>query len=85
MPQGTIILAFSMNETMYIVLGAIPCSQKALDVGYTDSEPSLLAVDSAFGIPRTKFYMDDIFTGGRSFQEAYEFLEQHLLPRLLWS
>ena len=85
MPQGSITAAFSMTELMYIALGAIPRSERGISEGYDDSEPSLLMASSPNGLPRSVFYMDDIFAGCKTFQEGYDYLEQHLLPRLLWS
>jgi transposase InsO family protein len=85
MPQGSVTASFSMNELMYLVLGTIPKSPQAEEAGYDDSEPSLLSSTSPDKLPGTCFYMDDIFSGQNSFEEAYEFLSDHLLPRLLWA
>jgi hypothetical protein len=83
MPQGSITAAFSMTELMFIALGAIPQSEKGALEEYNDSEPSLLASSSPEELSRSCFYMDDIFSSCRTFQEGYDYLEQHLLPRLL--
>jgi hypothetical protein len=85
MPQGLVTAAFSMTELIYVVLGPIPKSQKAILGGYNDSEPSLLSAKSPEELPPTKFYMDNIFLGLKTYEEGYEFLSEHLLPRLLWS
>ena len=85
MPQGSITAAFSMTELMYIAIGAILRSERAISEGFDDSEPSLLALDSPGGLPSSVFYIDDIFSGCKTFEEGYEYLENHLLPRLLWS
>jgi hypothetical protein len=85
MPQGSHTSSFSFTELMYIVMGPIPRSRRAVEEGYDDSEPSLITTASEGTLPKSCFYMDDIMGGFRTFEEAYEFLEQHLLPRLLWS
>jgi hypothetical protein len=51
----------------------------------TSREPSLLHASTPGGLPPTAFYIDDISTGHRSFQDALRFLEHHLLPRIAWS
>jgi hypothetical protein len=56
-----------------------------METGFDDPEPSLLSTDSPNGVPRTRFYMDDIFRGFKTFEDAYTFLRDHFLPRLLWS
>lgn len=61
---------------MNIVLVRIPQSH---------AEPSLLHPDIVSAPEPSKFYMDDIVAGSRSFEQLFEFLEQHILPRILWS
>jgi len=85
MPQGSIIAAFSITELMYIAIGAIPKSEGAILGGFDDVEPSLLVSGSPGGLPNLVFYMDDIFSGCKTFEEGYNYLEYYLLPWLLWS
>jgi hypothetical protein len=84
LPQGSITSAFSFTELMYIVLGAIPPLQQ-MSGEFSPPEPSLLSADALDTLPLCKFYIDDIFSGTKDYQSAYNLLEQHLLPRLLWS
>ena len=73
MPQGGASSAFSYTELMKIVLGEMPRSQRAIDQGYDDSEPSLFSPHlpgKAFEIQKLGFYMDDIFSGSANFDEA---------------
>ena len=84
MPQGSVTSAFSMTELMYIVFGAIP-SLPQEDGSFSSPEPSLLQGTEGDELPQTKFYMDDIFAGLKDFDAGYKYLENHLLPRLLWS
>lgn len=52
---------------------------------FTTGEPSLLHALGPDGLPPVAFYMDDIFSGRKSFKQALYFLEHHLLPRIAWS
>ena len=86
MPQGSQSAGFSMNEVMFVALGPIPPLPLELQTPrYNRSKPSLLSSDSVDRAPHVKFYMDDIFSGKETPQEMYEFLQDHLLPRIEWS
>lgn len=47
--------------------------------------PSLLHASAPSDLPPTAFYVDDIFSGHQSFEQALYFLEYHLLPQIAWS
>jgi hypothetical protein len=66
-----------------MVLGLIPKSQKVILEGYNNLEPSLLFIRSLKELLLTKFYMDNIFLGLKTYKEGYKFLLEYLLPRLL--
>lgn len=76
MPQGTRSSSFTYTELMNIILGAIPEPQP---------EPSLLHQEDPSKQADLCFYIDDIFGGHSSFEEEYNFLLNHFLPRILWS
>lgn len=76
MPQGTRSSSFTYTELMNIILGPIPSP---------NPEPSLMH-SKHHGKPADAcFYIDDIFGGHASIEEEYDFLKDHLLPRILWS
>jgi len=83
MPQGLQSAGFSINEVIFVALSPIPPLPPELQSPhYNRSEPSLLSSNSVDGAPHIKFYMDDIFSSKESPQEMYEFLQDHLLPRI---
>lgn len=49
------------------------------------SEPSLIGATNKCYTPSIKFYFDDVFSAKEFWKEIYNFLEQHILPRFLWS
>lgn len=75
-PQGCVGGTFTMSSLMNMVLGRIPGPEP---------EPSLLHSATVDKPEPCKFYMNHIVAGSNSFEELYEFLEQHVLPRVLWS
>lgn len=80
MPQGAGSSAFTMNELMSLVLGPIPPNSDG-----QGAEPSLLQAAEPDTLPGMVYYMDDMMAASNNFEEAFRFLEHHLLPRLLWS
>lgn len=62
MSQGSMSAGFMMNELICRALGPLP------------SEPSLLHSVHPDIPPFLTFYMDDMFGGYRSFEEAFAFL-----------
>lgn len=76
MPQGCAGAPFTMSSLMNLVLGQIP---------EPHAEPSLLHPRSLTEPEPCKFYMDDIVAGSDSSEKLFTLLEQHFLPRLLWS
>ncbi|KAI0992935.1 hypothetical protein K3495_g15249, partial [Podosphaera aphanis] len=85
LPQGCQTATFTLTELMYIMLGEIPPVPEEFRTQECDgSEPSLLKAPEQDAVEPMKFYMDDLFTGNRTPEEAYQFLEQHLLPRIAW-
>jgi hypothetical protein len=60
---------------MYLVLGLIPPLLKSNGTRFIDLEPFFLIAESPNQLPRTKFYIDNIFIGIPDFNNAYYFLE----------
>lgn len=76
MQQGSKSAPFTMIELVYRAFGALPHPYK---------EPSLLHSASPDDLPVLTFYMDDFFGGFRTFEEQYDFLRYHFLPRVEWA
>ena len=76
MQQGSQSAPFTMIELAYRAFGALP---------HPHNEPSLLHSGSPDDLPVLTFYMDDFFGGFRTFEELYDFLRQHFLPRVEWA
>ena len=72
---------------MYLVLGYILLlpEQYAASCSNSDGSELSLLTPPPGGIARAKFYADDVFGACKDFYEAYELLDQHLLPRIAWS
>lgn len=78
-------------------LGSRPLENCGLHIGIDDvttmlpsdgsdgSEPSLLHATGSSQMPPVFLYMDDIFSAHSSFEDAFVFLWDHLLPRIEWS
>lgn len=64
-----------MMELMNIALEPIPEPNSELSLLHENDPEFLLAVI---------FYMDDEFMAHSSYQEQFNFLRDHLFPRLLW-
>jgi hypothetical protein len=79
MPQGSCSAGFSFTELMYIVLGVVPPS-----ASFPGMESALVS-DSPTSLPKCTSYVDDIFSGCRTFDEGYSVLEDELLPRIDWA
>ncbi|KAI1005394.1 hypothetical protein K3495_g2823 [Podosphaera aphanis] len=85
LPQGCQSATFTLTELMYIIFGEIPLLQKNLRASECDgSEPSLLRAPAQNDTEPINFYMDDLFTGNRTPDDTYHFLENRLLPRIAW-
>lgn len=65
-----------MTECVYRAFGPLP---PPID------EPSLLHSGDPMNLPVLTFYMDDFFGGFDSFEELYEFLRTHFVPRIAWA
>lgn len=76
MQQGSKSAGFTMTELGYRAFGALPPPH---------NEPSFLHSANHEHLPVLTFYTDDLFGGFRSFQEQYNFLRQHFLPRVEWA
>lgn len=76
MQQGSKSAGFTMNELVYRAFGALPPPIR---------EPSLLHSSSPTDLPVLTFYMDDFFGGFQNFEEQYQFLRYHFLPRVEWA
>lgn len=76
MQQGSQSAGFTMTEAAYRAFGALPSPL---------NEPSLLHSNSPAYLPPLTFYTDDFFGGFPSFEEQYEFLRTHFLPRVEWA
>lgn len=80
-----------MFELLYLTFGYIPPLPKGEHIDkdnferFDGSFPSVLEPSSQDGIALVKFYMDDIFTGSKTPEEAYDVLRNHLLPRLVFA
>lgn len=79
MPQGSCSASFSFTELMNIVLGPISSA------GKFEERESMLVSDSPNTLPKCTCYVDDIFSGFRTFEEGYSILENELFPRLAWA
>ncbi|KAI0995725.1 hypothetical protein K3495_g12453 [Podosphaera aphanis] len=79
MPQGSCSASFSFTELMYLVLGQVPPTDTF------EGMDSLLLPKKEGQLPGATFYIDDIFSGFRTFDEGYRLLEEELLPRLAWA
>ncbi|KAI0995670.1 hypothetical protein K3495_g12511, partial [Podosphaera aphanis] len=79
MPQGSCSASFSFTELMYLVLGWIPPN-----IDHPEIE-SLLASKTADVLPECTFYIDDIFSGFKTFEQGYTLLAEKILPRLDWA
>lgn len=87
LPQESGCATFAMTEVLRIAFGPIPAlanGQKMPD-GSDGSFPSLLQSDLPGQRAKLTFYMDDLFSGFTDFDEAYEFMRDHLFPRIEWS
>ena len=76
MQQGSQSAGFTITDAAYRAFEALP---PPLD------KPSLLHSSSATHLPLLTFYTDDFFGGFANFQEQYEFLRTHFLPRVEWA
>jgi hypothetical protein len=76
MQQGSQSAPFTIIELVYRAFGALP---------YPYKEPSLLHSASPDNLPVLTFYMDDFFSGFRTFEELYDFLRYHFFPRIEWA
>lgn len=76
MQQGSQSAPFTIIELVYRVFGALL---------YPYKEPSLLHSASPNNLPVLIFYIDDFFSGFRTFEELYNFLRYHFLPRIKWA
>jgi hypothetical protein len=76
MPQGARTSAFTKNEMMHIAFGPIP---------EPNLEPSLFYNKKQKDAVCMAFYIDDMFIAHASFEEQFEFLANHLFPRLAWA
>ena len=86
MQQGSASSSFSFNELMFIGLGYIPpLPLEFQSEGYDGSEPSLITSPIDGETAHCKFYIDDIVSAHKTFLEELEFIENHFLPRILWS
>ncbi|KAI1003660.1 hypothetical protein K3495_g4544 [Podosphaera aphanis] len=86
LPKGCQTVTFTLTELMYIIFGEIPpLPEKIRPSDHDGSEPSLLRTPAQDSTEPVKFYMDGLFTGNNTLEEAYKFLEEHLLPRIAWS
>ena len=74
--QGSKSAGFTMTELVYRAFGALPPPIK---------EPFLLYSADPENFPVLTFYMDDFFGGFQSFDDQYEFLRDHFLPRIEWA
>ncbi|KAI0996301.1 hypothetical protein K3495_g11880, partial [Podosphaera aphanis] len=79
MPQGSCSASFSFTELMYLVLGQVPKTDKFPGMS------SLLIPKAVDQLPGATFYIDDIFSGFKTFDEGYKLLEEELLPRISWA
>lgn len=79
MPQGSCSASFSFTELMYLVLGYIPKTSN-----FPGAE-SLLNASEEHGLPKVAFYIDDMHSGFKTFDEGYAILADELLPRLVWA
>ena len=76
MQQGSKSAWFTMTELVYRAFGGLPPPFKELSMLHSN-DPA---------VPSTiVFYMDDFFGGFRGFEEQYEFLRVHFLPRVEWA
>lgn len=73
MQQGSKSAGFTMTELGYRAFGALSTPH---------NEPSFLHSSKHKHLPVLTFYMNDLFGGFGSFQELYDFLRQHFLPRI---
>ena len=76
MQQGSQSAGFTMTELGHRAFGPLP---------HPHNEPSFLHSPSLEKLPTLVFYMDDLFGGFSSFQELYDFLREHFLPRIEWA
>ena len=76
MQQGSQSAGFTMTELGHRAFGPLP---------QPHNEPSFLHSPSPEKLPTLVFYMDDVFGGFPSFQELYDFLRGHFLPRIEWA
>lgn len=76
MQQGLKLAGFTMIELAYRAFGPLLPPFR---------EPSLLHLSDSSYQPILVFYMDDFFGGFGSFQELYDFLREHFLPRVEWA
>ncbi|KAI0996286.1 hypothetical protein K3495_g11894 [Podosphaera aphanis] len=78
MPQGSCSASFSFTELMYLVLGWILPSKNcpAMDSLASKAEDVL---------PECTFYIDDIFSGFKTFDQGYALLAEKILPQLVWA
>lgn len=63
---------------MYLILGQIP------EIDKFPGMDSILRPKVVDQLAEATFYIDDIFSGLKSFEEGYRLLENELLPRLSW-
>ncbi|KAI0994847.1 hypothetical protein K3495_g13336 [Podosphaera aphanis] len=84
LPQGSGCATFAMTEALRIAFGPIPAlpNRQQMPDGSDGSFPSLLQSDSPGQRARLTFYMDDLFSGFTDFDEAYEWMRDHLFPRI---
>jgi hypothetical protein len=76
MPQRTQSAGHSISKIMRIALGPIP---KPLP------EPSLISPETPKSLIAATEYVDDVFTTHKSVEAQLKWIENHFLPRILWS
>ncbi|KAI1004036.1 hypothetical protein K3495_g4175 [Podosphaera aphanis] len=85
-PQVSQSASFGLTECMKIMLGETPPlpDGELLPDGTDGSFPSLLTGSRIEDFANTYFYMDNIFNRFRTFEEGFQFLLHHFLPRIAW-
>lgn len=70
---------FLIIELIYIIIRAIPKSEKVILKEFNNSEPFLLVLSSLREFPNSVFYINNIFSGYKTFKKGYNYLENHFL------